>query len=116
MPTPADLLARLGLQLSPDGASVTVQAGDPNLHTAPLEGWTLEAYATIQARRDHGDVDPEAILAEAGIDAATWARVIEAWSEAMSRDTSHALTIAYGRWYAAALDPTHPALCDDADG
>ena len=105
-------LERLGIKLAP-GTGVAVQSSPIDLSTAALEGLTLEAYATLQAQLDHGDGGVTR-LAAAGLDAPRWARIAEAWQDALGKDPSHQLTALYGRHYVAAMDPRHPALVSAA--
>jgi hypothetical protein len=76
----------------------------------PVEGVTMETYATIQARR--GKLSPPTVaafgklLAEYSLDEAKWARVDKGWMARMSDPSDPMATAAinteYGKYYAAA--------------
>lgn len=77
---------------------------------SPIDGVSLETYATLQARR--GKLPQQTVaafgklLAEYGLDAAKWARVDKAWLARMSDSTDPMATMAvnteYAKYFAAA--------------
>lgn len=68
---------------------------------APVEGISLEAWAAINASIASG-ASAEDLLKGAGIDRARWDRVSGEWNARMARDTTFAITTAYGNAFQAA--------------
>lgn len=68
---------------------------------APVEGITLEQWAKAQAKIASG-ADYAPLIAEIGIDKATWDRVSAEWNARMSRDTSFTITMEYSKHFQSA--------------
>jgi hypothetical protein len=65
-----------------------------------LEGVTLDKYAQLTVAMSAPGADAEAIARQHGLDGvAHWQRVNAAWTQAMSQDTDHKLTMQYGQLY-----------------
>lgn len=69
---------------------------------APVDGVDLDTYAKLAANSASGmsEGDFHKMLGEHGLDVAKWQRVNAEWSDRMSKDTSHAITTAYGKAFA----------------
>jgi hypothetical protein len=89
-------------------------ADDHNPILQPVEGISLEAYATTQARAASMGADTSKwpqILAQAGMDQAKWERVSAEWTRRMSgqagdMNAAMAVITAYGAHYAKAQGQT----------
>jgi hypothetical protein len=68
---------------------------------APVEGVSLEQWAKAQAKIASG-ADYAPLIAEIGIDKATWDRVSAEWNARMSRDTSFTITMEYSKHFQSA--------------
>ena len=68
---------------------------------APVEGVSLEQWAKAQAKIASG-ADYAPLIAEIGIDKATWDRVSAEWNARMSRDTSFTITMEYSKHFQTA--------------
>jgi hypothetical protein len=67
----------------------------------PVEGVSLEQWAKAQAKIASG-ADYAPLVAEIGIDKATWDRVSAEWNARMSRDTSFTITMEYSKHFQSA--------------
>ncbi len=65
----------------------------------PVHGISLGQWAVAQAHIAQGG-DPTGLLAELGIDDATWQAVSAEWNERMARDTTATIATEYGRAFA----------------
>jgi hypothetical protein len=87
---------------------------DQPVSTEPVEGLTLEQYATISAELNERREPPEAVLLRHGLDTSRWLRVEQTWPlriAALALRGSPALAQDYDRYYVAAQDalgPTEP--------
>ena len=67
----------------------------------PVEGVTLERWASVQAAlAGGGDIDK--LIAGIGVDRPRWDRVSAEWMQRMQTDTSFAIATAYGNAFAGA--------------
>jgi hypothetical protein len=66
---------------------------------SPVEGVSVEQWAKIQAGIAGGG-DHNALLAQAGIDPATWERVSAEWMSRMQTDTTHTVSQVYAAAFA----------------
>lgn len=78
-------------------------AGDPGL-LAPIEGVTIELYAWIAARQAQGldAAGLAALVAQHGLDLATWDRASAGWNDRMSKDTTATIATIYGQAFLGA--------------
>jgi hypothetical protein len=78
-------------------------AGDPGL-LAPIEGVTVETYARIAARQAQGldAAGLAALVAQHGLDLATWDRASAGWNDRMSKDTTATIATIYGQAFLGA--------------
>jgi len=69
---------------------------------APVDGVDLDTYAKLAATSASGmsEADFHKMLGEHGLDVAKWTKVNAEWSDRMSKDTSMAITTAYGKAFA----------------
>ncbi len=69
---------------------------------APVDGVDLDTYAKLAANSASGmaEADFHKMLGEHGLDVAKWQKVNAEWTDRMSKDTSHAITTAYGKAFA----------------
>jgi hypothetical protein len=82
-------------------AEKTAAAGDL---LAPIEGVSLEVYATLcaQAARNMPAAEYQKVLAQHGLDQAKFDRVSKAWTDRMSKDTSMVVVNAYTKAFGSA--------------
>lgn len=66
---------------------------------APVEGVTVEQYAGISARLAQGldQAGLLALLAQSGLDLATWEKASAGWMDKMSKDTTATIASIYGK-------------------
>lgn len=71
---------------------------------APVEGVTVEQYADISARLAQGmdQTGLLALLAERGLDLATWEKASAGWMDKMSKDTTATIASIYGKAFMGA--------------
>jgi hypothetical protein len=79
----------------------------------PVEGVTLAAWAAINAAIIGGG-NAEDLIKGAGINPARWQRVSDEWNARMARDTTFAITTAYGNAFQAASQGKYAAYVKDA--
>jgi|GEM_PF-2537772 len=65
----------------------------------PVHGITLQQWAVVQAQIAQG-ADAAPLVAELGIDDATWQAVSAEWNDRMSRDTTATIATEYGKAFA----------------
>ncbi len=78
-------------------------AANPEL-LAPIEGVTVEQYADLAARLAQG-LDQQgllALLAERGLDLASWETASAGWNDRMSKDTTATIATIYGKAFMGA--------------
>lgn len=80
---------------------------------APVEGVTLEAWASINAAIVSGAPAEDAIRG-AGLDQARWDRVCGEWNARMARDTTAAVATVYGNAFQAASQGRYAAYAREA--
>ncbi len=98
----ADPTGRLHAQFHMLLAQGTQKAhfGDvPDMSQDKQGGITLDTYAQITVAVGKPGADANAIVAQHGLDIAGWQAANAAWTAAMSKDTSHRLTMQYGTLY-----------------
>lgn len=73
-------------------------AANPEL-LAPIEGVSVEQYAQIAARQAQGldQAGLMALLAQQGLDLATWEKASGGWNDRMSKDTTATIATIYGK-------------------
>ncbi len=78
-------------------------AGNPEL-LAPIEGVTVETYAQIAARQAQGldQAGLVALVAQHGLDLATWEKASSGWNDRMSKDTTATIATIYGKAFMGA--------------
>lgn len=71
------------------------------------EGITLDQYAQITVAVSRAGADADAIVKQFGLaDVAHWQRANAAWTQKMSQDTTHKLTMQYGQLYSKYAGPS----------
>lgn len=87
--------------------STRAHFGDvPDMSQEVRGGITLEQYAYVSARQAAPGADFMALLGECTITMETWNSGMQAWTQAMSQDTTHRITTQYGQLYAK-HNPAH---------
>jgi len=67
---------------------------------APVDGVTVEIYAQVAARMAAGGLDQQGmmqLLAQHGLDYATWDKAQKVWTDRMSKDTTATIATIYGK-------------------
>lgn len=88
---------KAGARMHGDTMQATA-AANPEL-LAPVEGVSVELYAQIAARVAQSIPQDEllALLAQHGLDYATWDRASKVWNDRMSKDTTATIATIYGK-------------------
>ncbi len=94
------------------GADIQQQSGAGGL-LEPVEGITMDQWAQTNAKIFNGG-DLNQLIAALGIDRAKWDRVTAEWNDRMSKDTSFAITTAYGNAFASAAQGATGAAAQHA--
>lgn len=78
-------------------------AANPEL-LAPIEGVSVEMYAQIAARQAQGldQAALAALVAQHGLDLATWEKASSGWNDRMSKDTTATIATIYGKAFMGA--------------
>jgi hypothetical protein len=81
---------------------------------APVEGISLETWAALNAALSQG-ANHDDLLKGAGIEPGRWQRARDEWNARMSRDTTFAITTAYGNAFQAASQGKYGHLAREAN-
>jgi hypothetical protein len=91
--------AMAGAQMSHQATMQKTLAGNPEL-LAPVDGVTVELYAQVAAKIAMGGLNQQQLmqlLAEKGLDFATWDKANKVWTDRMSKDTTATIATIYGK-------------------
>lgn len=103
---------RMGQMQNRMQANIASKAASGEMN--PVEGVSLDAWAASNAAIVQG-ANLDDLLKGAGIDRARWDRVNAEWNARMSRDTSFAITTAYGAAFQNASKGKYAAYAKEAN-
>ncbi len=88
-----------GAQMGHQATMKATAAKNPEM-LAPVDGVTVELYAQIAARMAMGGMNQQQmmqLLAQHGLDYATWDKAQKVWTDRMSKDTTATIATIYGQ-------------------